>query len=279
MSHAWLPSSECGAGCVPPVRRGSGAVRAFVRSIAAAATLSALPLVLAAGRISATARPGIWRGYARALLRTFGLRLRISDERGGSSAGASLLVAGHVSWADVLAVSAVCPVSFVARADLLGWPMIGALARRIRVIPIDRASLRSLPTVIESATQTLRSGRSVAVFPEGTTWCGLRHGEFAPALFQAAVEARVPVQPVALRYVDDLGRCTTVPCFVGDETMPQALLRMLRAKPVTVEVRLAPPVTSAAVAALRDDSTSGRAADRVRRRELAGHAQDVVLAA
>ncbi|MDG3012789.1 1-acyl-sn-glycerol-3-phosphate acyltransferase [Rhodococcus sp. D2-41] len=277
MSHAWLPSSGCGAGCVPTLRRGSGAVRAIVRAVAVAVTLSALPLVLVPARVCASARARLWRGYARALLRAFGLRLRIRDDRGTAAGGASLLVAGHVSWADVLAVSAVCPVSFVARADLMGWPLIGALARRIRVIPIDRAGLRSLPAVVDTAAGALRSGRSVAVFPEGTTWCGLRHGAFAPALFQAAVDAGVPVQPVALRYVDDRGRCTTVPCFVGDETMPRALLRMLRSRPVTVEVRLAPPVQTVEVGPDDDATAPGRRGDR--RRTLAGRVQDVVLAA
>ena len=46
----------------------------------------------------------------------------------------------------------------------------------------------------------LRAGQTVVAFPEGTTWCGLAYGPFRPAMFQAAVDAGRPVQPLRLTY-------------------------------------------------------------------------------
>jgi 1-acyl-sn-glycerol-3-phosphate acyltransferase len=51
-------------------------------------------------------------------------------------------------------------------------------------------------TVAEVAGQ-LRAGRSVAVSPEGTTFCGASRGRFRPAMFQA-VDAGAPVMPVSI---------------------------------------------------------------------------------
>ena len=56
----------------------------------------------------------------------------------------------------------------------------------------------------------LRAGHTVVAFPEGTTWCGLAYGPFRPAMFQAAVDAGRPVQPLRLAYHHRDGRPSTV---------------------------------------------------------------------
>ncbi len=70
----------------------------------------------------------------------------------------------------------------------------------IKVIPIERASLRQLPGVVDAVAARLGAGQTVVAFPEGTTWCGLASGPFYPAMFQAAVDTGRPVQPLRLRY-------------------------------------------------------------------------------
>ncbi|MDT0271147.1 lysophospholipid acyltransferase family protein, partial [Streptomyces sp. DSM 44915] len=105
-----------------------------------------------------------------------------------------LVVSGHVSWLDIFTIGAVLPGSFVARADLVDWPAVGRLARVMKVIPIDRGSLRRLPSVVHTVAERLRAGHTVVAFPEGTTWCGLAYGAFRPAMFQAAIDAARPVQ-------------------------------------------------------------------------------------
>ncbi|TSE01256.1 1-acyl-sn-glycerol-3-phosphate acyltransferase [Skermania sp. ID1734] len=178
--------------------------------------------------------------YARAMLRCCGIRLRVIDGRGDNPATAPIIVAGHTSWADVLVLAALRPASFVARADLLTWPVLGRLTER-KVIPIDRDSLRGLPAVIATITDRVRAGETVVFFPEATTWCGRAYGSLRPALFQAAIDAPVPVQPVGLRYLDADGSTTTTAAFVGSQTLADSLWRVLRSSGITAEVVLAPP--------------------------------------
>lgn len=234
--HAWMPASTCDSGCIDRDVATAGPVVVAFRVLAMAVLLISFPLVYVL--TPRRCRGGVHRGYARSLLACFGVRLRVV---GSSRDGGALLVAGHVGWLDVLAISAVRPVTFVARADLIDWPGLGGLAQMMRIIPIDRADLRALPAVVDRVAQRLASGEAVAVFPEGTTWCGRSVGSMRPALFQAAVDAQVPVQPVGLRYLGPHGEPTTVPGFVGDETMLASIRRLLRTRSVVAQVVLAAP--------------------------------------
>jgi 1-acyl-sn-glycerol-3-phosphate acyltransferase len=149
------------------------------------------------------------------------------------------VVSGHVSWLDIFAIGAVLPGSFVARADLIDSPALGWAVRAMKVIPIERASLRRLPVVIGAVASRLQAGQTVVAFPEGTTWCGLAYGRFHPAMFQAAVDAGRPVQPLRLTYHHRDGQLSTVPAFVGDDTLWESLRRTVRARLTVVHIGVA----------------------------------------
>ena len=84
-----------------------------------------------------------------------------------------------------------------------------------------------------------------AVFPEGTTTDGTTVGRFFPALFQAAIDARAPVQPVALRYRDAHGRPSAAPAFVGDTTVLASVRQVLREPVLSAEAILGPSLDPA----------------------------------
>lgn len=239
--HAWMPSSPCGIRCLPDGTDRVGLPTVWLRIATVAVVLTVVPLLLAGRMIPAARRESTVRRSARLLLWCVGIRPTIDDRRDRRArAGGVLVVAPHISWTDVLVLTAVAPAEFVARADLLDWGLLGALARRMRVIPIERERLRLLPAVIERVRTRLLEGGCVAVFPEGTTRCGRSHGGFRPALLQAAVDAQCPVQPVGLRYGERGGDLTAAPAFVGDETIGSSIRRMIRNRGVVVEVVLAP---------------------------------------
>lgn len=239
-SHAWMPASPCGAGCLPT---GAGAARRLTAAVRWTVLVGLLIAVLlvAVVPLPARLRPRVSREGARALLRCLGISVQVTDlrDRRGYDRGL-LVVAPHVSWLDVLVLTTVAPSSFVARADLLDWGALGALARRMRVIPIARERLRTLPGVVDTIESRLRAGERVTVFPEGTTWCGRAGGSFRAATFEAAVRAECPVQPVALHYLDRAGDTTTAPAFVGDETMARSVRRLVRSRGGVAAVTLAP---------------------------------------
>lgn len=86
-------------------------------------------------------------------------------------------------------------------------------------------------------------------FPEGTTWCGRAFGRFRPALFQSAIDAQRPVLPLSVDYLDAAGDGTTVPAFVGADTIGASMRRVLRARGLRVRVTAGRCSTPAAIGA------------------------------
>ena len=170
-------------------------------------------------------RRGAARMISRGILAALGVKL---VWRGPAPRPGSLLVANHVSWLDVVALLAVTPVRLVAKHDVRGWPAVGVLAARAGSIFVDRTRPKRLPALVAEVTAALRAGRSVAVFPEGTTFCGAERGRFRPAVFQAAVDAGAPVVPIAIRY--DSADAS----FVGDDTLWSSVRRVARLRGLTV---------------------------------------------
>ena len=137
------------------------------------------------------------RAWSAGLMRVFGFRLH---RRGTPLAGATVFVANHVSWADIVILHSQRMMGFVAKREIAGWPLVGWLATRGETIYHERGSTESLGGVLHEMLARLRAGRSVGVFPEGRTRDGREVGPFHARIFLAAVEAGAPVQPVALRY-------------------------------------------------------------------------------
>lgn len=240
IAHAWLPRASCDATCVRVepaggLRRLLLAWRATYRSLLALMLLPGMPML-------AVPLPGqsrVQRMYCRFMLRCLGVRITKSGGPIRNLPGV-LVVSPHMSWVDVLVIGSVLPGTFVAKAELVNWLGLGHVARLLRVIPIERSSLRRLPEVVRTVADRLRSGKTVVAFPEGTTWCGLAHGPFRPALFQAAVDAGRPVQPLRLTYHHRDGRPSTLPAYVGDDTLGRSFCRVVTARVTVAHVRVAP---------------------------------------
>ncbi len=260
--HAWLPRASCTdaclrAGAAPAGRRPMVATRVALRAGLALLLLPALPLLA----VPLPGRSHLQRGYCRLMLRALGVRITISGGPIRNLRGV-LVVAGHVSWVDIFTIGAVLPGSFVAKAEMVRWPALGVVARLMKVIPIERTSLRRLPAVVATVATRLRAGQTVVAFPEGTTWCGLGYGRFRPAMFQAAIDAERPVQPLRLAYHHRDGSTSTVPAYIGEDTLWASLCRLVVARRTVVHVR---------VESLQLPGTD--------RRELAGRCETAVRAA
>lgn len=163
------------------------------------------------------------RLWQSGMMRLFGIRMR---RVGTPLPGATVFVANHVSWIDITALHSQRMMGFVAKREIAGWPMIGLLARRGETIFHQRGNQESLGGVLHEMLARLRAGRSVGVFPEGRTRGGDVVGPFHARIFLAAVEAGVPVQPVALRYGEG-GEAQTIVAFAPDEAFLHNFLRLL----------------------------------------------------
>jgi len=178
------------------------------------------------------------RWWSRVLMRIFGLR---SVRFGRPLADPVLFVANHTSWIDIELLHSQRAACFVAKAEIAHWPLVGWLAACGGTIFHRRGSNHSLAAVMQTMVQRLRAGRSVAVFPEGGTGHGGVLKVFHARIFQAALDAQVPVQPVALRFTRH-GRRLVDAGFRENENFMQNFLRLLGGPPMDAEVHFLEPV-------------------------------------
>jgi 1-acyl-sn-glycerol-3-phosphate acyltransferase len=156
-----------------------------------------------------------------------------------------LVVANHTSWVEVLVLWAVRPLRLVAKSEVRRWPLVGSAAVCAGALFVDRLRLSALPTAVADIAAALAAGHAVGVFPEGTTWCGSAAGPFRRAPFQAALDAGVPVRPVAVTLATPDGRPTRVASFVGDEDLLTCLVRVLRLPGLVCTVTVLPTIPPA----------------------------------
>ena len=183
------------------------------------------------------------RAWSAGLMWIFGFRLR---RFGTPLPGATMFVANHVSWIDIETLHSQRMMGFVAKYEIRGWPLVGWLAAQGQTIFHQRGSTDSLNGVLEQMVVRLGQGKSVGVFPEGRTRGGHEVGPFHARIFQAAVEAQVPVQPVALRYGAG-GAAQTVVAFGPRENFAQNFLRLLGERARIAEVHFLEPIMAGEV--------------------------------
>ncbi|MFJ4334076.1 MULTISPECIES: lysophospholipid acyltransferase family protein [unclassified Streptomyces] len=238
----WLPFAPCTpAACVEP----SGAVAAVPRAVlrltaVAVLLLAGIAVVLAPSVLRRRLPAALVRRWCRWVVRAAGVRVRVTGA--AVPGGGLLLVANHVSWLDIPLLAAVRPARMLAKSEIRGWPVAGGPTARAGVLFIERDRPRALPGTVDTIARALRAGAAVAAFPEGSTWCGRAHGTFRRAVFQAALDAGVPVQPVRIHYRAGERAVSTTPAFVGADTLLASLWRVASARGLTAEVSVRPVV-------------------------------------
>ena len=178
------------------------------------------------------------RLWSTLLLRIFGFR---SVRIGTPLPDPVLFVANHTSWLDIVLLHSQRAACFVAKAEIAGWPLVGWMAARGGTIFHRRGNNHSLASVMAVMVERLREGRAVAVFPEGGTGHNGVLRVFHARIFQAALDAGVPVQPVALRFARQ-GRRIIDAGFREDESFLGNIVRLLGEAPMDAEVHFLEPV-------------------------------------
>jgi len=193
--------------------------------------------------------------YHRFVCRLIGVRITVL---GKPATGGVLMTANHTGWLDVPILSAVAPVSFVAKQEVGTWRFFGTLARLQRTIFIRRGERTKALEDRDNIRRRLLAGDTLVIFPEGTSTDGNRVLSFKSALLSAAElplgqderqrEIHPPVQPVSVAYVGlhglPMGR-ENRPFFAwyGDMELVPHLWEAFEMGPIDVVVELHKPLT------------------------------------
>jgi 1-acyl-sn-glycerol-3-phosphate acyltransferase len=146
----------------------------------------------------------------------------------------SLIVSNHISWLDAVVLASRIDCVFVLKTEVLGWPGIGSLCRAAHAIPIARGSNAGLCRALALIEPALRSGKSVMVFPEGTTTFGDNVLPFANGCFQAAIDVGTPIQPLFIAYQNSERSKSFA--FVGEATFLGSLWQLCNTEHTTARL-------------------------------------------
>jgi 1-acyl-sn-glycerol-3-phosphate acyltransferase len=165
----------------------------------------------------------------------------VEQMAGAPALSHAMIVANHVSWLDIFVINTLHPCRFVAKAEIRDWPLLGWLVDKAGTVFIARGNRRDLRHIFKGLVDSLHLGERVAFFPEGTTAIQGQVLPFHANLFEAAIDAKVAVQPYALRYVDAAGAHHPSVDYVGDKTFVQSMLAVLSGTPVRAQLTCLTP--------------------------------------
>lgn len=202
--------------------------------------------------------------YHRRVCGLLGLRIHqhgtVADDR------PVLLVSNHITWLDIPVLSAVAPVSFVAKSEVAGWPFVSWLAKLQRTVFVERQRRGAVSQTTEEITGRLRNGDHIVLFAEGTSSDGNQVLPFRTSLFAAAkpsgqdsadLERGISVQTLSIAYTHlhglPLGRSRRpLVAWYGDMEMADHAWDLFKHGPLDVAIHVGEPVELAAFSDRKD---------------------------
>ena len=135
-----------------------------------------------------------------------------------------LWVANHLSWVDPVILMSLRPMGTVAKGEVAGYPLLGTWARRCGLHFVDRERPESRAAALAAFTHSLRAGRDMLLFPEGTTTRGRHLAPFYAGGLRAAHALGLPAQPFRID--------SPAPHYpwTGEETLLPHLRTLLRTR-------------------------------------------------
>lgn len=169
-------------------------------------------------------------------------------------------VLNHMSTADPVVAGAVLKGNFVGKGEVLKWPVIGPLAKSMKLIGVRRSREFNAQSMAKIA-KNFNKGESVIMFPEGTTNDGATVDQFRAGLIsllfgahaedkagnKVELEKDVVVQPVGIRVkevegkpaqdVDELRRFYS---YHDEDSMIKRVWKRMGTKSLTLEFKVFP---------------------------------------
>jgi lyso-ornithine lipid O-acyltransferase len=153
-----------------------------------------------------------------------------------------LIVSNHLSYLDILVLSAAVPCVFVSKAEIGVWPIFGRYARWAASVFVQRHDRADAARANVSVADSLESGVPVVLFPEGTTTDGHTVLRFHSTMMQPAIDAGARVTPCCIRYELSDGAVEREVCWRGDAPLLAHVLNLLGKETVRTIIAFGKPM-------------------------------------
>lgn len=180
-------------------------------------------------------------------LKIFKIEVQLKSEKNSKKTTPVFIVSNHLSYIDVLIISACYPSLFVTSTDTLAIPFIGTITRFFGCIFVNRKKPYQIKKEIRSIHHLLDLGLNVVVFPEATSSNGDSVLPFRSALFEALKGTSAHILPLKITYkningdpLHSLNRDRI--CYYGEMEFFPHLKQFLRLKSISAELEVRTPL-------------------------------------
>lgn len=172
----------------------------------------------------------------RGTVRLFNTHVKII----GDIPKSGFMVCNHLSYVDILLISALTPVVFVAKREVKGWPVFGWFARLAGTLFVHRESKTHVGKVTNEIENTLQRGALVVLFPEGTSSDGKSVLPFRSSLLEPVAKNGHTVTAALITYGLDDGDVGEEVCYWKDMTLVPHLINLMSKESIRAIIRFHP---------------------------------------
>ncbi|MBY8857658.1 HAD-IB family hydrolase [Nocardia sp. CA2R105] len=135
-----------------------------------------------------------------------GVHMRITGAEYARAPRPAVFVFNHQSQFDMVVLAAVLGSGFtgIVKKEVTSNPVFGPLLRFAGATFIDRSDTAGTRAALAPVVETLKSGLSIVIAPEGTRSLTPRVGPFKKGAFHIAAQAEVPIIPVVIRNAGEI---------------------------------------------------------------------------
>ncbi len=211
--------------------------RAVALAIALVGCILAYWAIRVRRRVTLVDRAMWLHGAACRIQKALGIQSRVR----GEAPRLGLVVSNHLSYLDIVILSAAMPCFFVSKTEVGSWPYFGRAARTGGTIFLDRKSRASTVRAGREIAERLALPIPVLLFPEGTSSDGAEVLRFHSSLFEPAVAGGATVTAASVRYVLEDGRRERDLCWYDDTLFLPHLWKALGVAGFVAEVTFGEP--------------------------------------
>lgn len=161
-----------------------------------------------------------------------------------------LVVANHMGYLDILALSSIAPTCFVTSHELRETPLLGPIVQAGGCLFVNRLNRKKIHYEIQSLADALKNKDNITLFPEAKSTNGDEVIPFKRSLFEAAIMAKANVVPVTINYESVSGQAVNLKnrdllCWYDDTSFLTHFWRFIKHNKIVIKVEFHPEIEPA----------------------------------
>ena len=180
----------------------------------------------------------VYQSFYKIICRIFRIKIHVTGKIAKDHP--ILFASNHVSYLDILILGASLPSSFISKASVGSWPIVGFIAKLTGTILIERKKSQA-GNHLSALKDSIKKKKNLTLFPEGTTGDGISVLNFKSSLFKIAEDHNITIQPVTIKYTKINGlpvhrNEASELAWIGDMDLQPHLKNLLKMGTVEAEV-------------------------------------------